>query len=231
MQTVRPKFLVLLKPPVAPLLALSLALLLAACQGPAPATLPNLQAGGTLPRPVNAAPAQLDGYRMPARLAGLEGDGAISRPGEDGWRQWRFADADTRLKVTLYGLPGGWQDLSATRIVSGHYGQLRQQRVNRVYNSRDQSIRVVGERLFDLEGHVTASGAWLINRPGQRPLHETLLLTTGPGHFIRLEAASRQRDTTALLRLSKRALAEFRAGQRRVEDSGAGKMEAPPAAK
>ncbi|HCE41006.1 MAG TPA: hypothetical protein DEV80_13215, partial [Alcanivorax sp.] len=98
-----------------------------------------------------------------------------------------------------------------TRLVSGHYGQLRQQRVNRVYNSADLSLRVVQERLFDLEGHVTASGAYLINRPNRRPLYETLLLTVDGDRFIRIEAASREGDTTALLRLSKRALAEFRA--------------------
>lgn len=206
------------------LLAVLLPALLAGCQTPAPRGLPDLRGGGTLPREVSAPPARLDGYRAPARLAGLDGDGTVSRPGEDGWRQWRFANADTRLRLTLYGLPGGWQDLSDTRIVSGHYGQLRQQRVNRVYNSADQSIRFVGERLFDLEGHVTASGAWLINRPDCRPLYETLLLTSGPGHFIRLEAASRDRDTTALLRLSKRALAEFRAYQGKATASSSGSV-------
>ena len=195
-----------------PLLTLLLLATLAGCRTP-PATLPTLYGNGALPRVAAAQPVRLDEYRAPPELAGLRGDGEISHTGGNGWRQWLFGDADTRLKVTLYGLPGGWEDLSATRIVSGHYGHLRQQRVNRVYNSADQSIRFLHERLFDLEGRITASGTYLINRPNRRPLHETLLLTLAGDHFVRLETASRERDTRDLLRLSKRALAEFKAYQ------------------
>ena len=180
---------------------------------PSTATIPELRARDTLataPAPTTTMPAWLGAAQAPPRLAGLDRDGEISNS-ELGWRRWVYGNPNLRLTLTLYGLPDGWQGLDATRLVSGHYGQLRQQRVNRVYNSSDLSLRVVQERLFDLEGHVTASGAYLINRPNRRPLYETLLLSLDGDRFIRVEAASREQDTTALLRLSKRALAEFRA--------------------
>ncbi|MBL7249397.1 hypothetical protein [Alloalcanivorax marinus] len=194
--------------------ALLIVVLAGGCASPPPtATIPELRARDAVDRtpPAPAAmPVWLAAAQAPPRLAGLDRDGEISND-DQGWRRWVYGDPNRRLTLTLYGLPEGWQDLDATRLVSGHYGQLRQQRVNRVYNSDDLSLRVVRERLFDLEGHVTASGAYLINRPNRRPLYETLLLTVDGDRFIRIEAASREADTTALLRLSKRALAEFRA--------------------
>ena len=168
--------------------------------------------GDTLPRQITAPPLALDRFHAPPGLAGLASDGEISSE-RSGWRRWLFGDPDTRLTVTVYGLPAGWRDLDEERVVSGHYGQLRQQRVNRVYNSNNQSIRFTSERLFDLEGRLTASARYLINQPGRRPLYEVLLLTVNGDHFVRIESASRERNTTELLRLSKRALAEFRAFQ------------------
>jgi hypothetical protein len=93
--------------------------------------------------------------------------------------------------VTVYGLPAGWQDLGQERIVSGHYGQLRQQRINRVYNSDNQSIRFTSERLFDLEAASPPAPATWFNQPGRRPLHEVLLLTVDGDHFVRIESGSR----------------------------------------
>ncbi len=194
--------------------ALCVIVLLGGCAStpPTTATIPELKArdAAETPSPPPAMPAWLAAAQAPPRLAGLDRDGEISND-EQGWRRWVYGAPHRRLTLTLYGLPAGWDGLDDTRLVSGHYGQLRQQRVNRVYNSADLSLRVVQERLFDLEGHVTASGAYLINRPNRRPLYETLLLTVDGDRFIRIEAASREQDTTALLRLSKRALAEFRA--------------------
>lgn len=188
---------------------------LAGCTTPAPQnSIRTLQGGdgGTLPRQMAQQALALDHFHAPPRLAGLESNGEISSD-RAGWRQWLFGDPDTRLTVTIYGLPGGWHDLGQERIVSGHYGQLRQQRINRVYNSDNQSIRFTSERLFDLEGHLTASARYLVNQPGRRPLQEALLLTVDGDHFVRIEGASRERKTTELLQMSKRALAEFRAFQ------------------
>ncbi len=190
-------------------------LTLTACAGQAPQnSIRTLQAsdGSTLPRHLTEQPLALERFRAPPRLAGLEGNGEISSD-QAGWRQWLFGDPDTRLTVTVYGLPPGWRDLGQERIVSGHYGQLRQQRVNRVYNSDNQSIRFTSERLFDLEGRLTASARYLINQPGRQPRHEVLLLTVDGDHFVRVEGASRARKNIELLRISKRALAEFRAFQ------------------
>ncbi|MBF1801871.1 hypothetical protein [Alloalcanivorax profundimaris] len=194
---------------------LCIVVLLGGCASapPTTATIPELRARDAAETPSPAPPAMpawLAAAQAPPRLAGLDRDGEISND-EQGWRRWVYGAPHRRLTLTLYGLPAGWDGLDDTRLVSGHYGQLRQQRVNRVYNSDDLSLRFVQERLFDLEGHVTASGAYLINRPNRRPLYETLLLTLDGDRFIRIEAASREQDTTALLRLSKRALAEFRA--------------------
>ncbi|HEX5677143.1 MAG TPA: hypothetical protein VFX91_04140 [Alcanivorax sp.] len=188
---------------------------LTACAGPAPQnSIRTLQGsdGDTLPRQVARPPLALDRFHAPPGLAGLDSNGEISND-QAGWRQWLFGDPDTRLTVTVYGLPGGWRDLDQQRIVSGHYGQLRQQRIHQVYNSDNQSIRFISERLFDLEGRLTASARYLINQPGHRPLYEVLLLTVDDHHFVRVESASRERNATELLRMSKRALAEFRALQ------------------
>lgn len=168
--------------------------------------------GDSLPRQIAARPLALDRFRAPPALAGLKRDGDISNH-QSGWRQWLFGEPQTRLTVTVYGLPAGWRELDEARVVSGHYGQLRQRRVNRVYNSDNQSIRFTSERLFDLEGRLTASARYLINQPGRRPLHEVLLLTVDDHHFVRIESGSREYNTTELLRMSKRALAEFRAFQ------------------
>lgn len=188
---------------------------LTGCTGPATQnSIRTLQGsdGDTLPRRMTQHTLALERFHAPPRLGGLDSDGEISSD-RAGWRQWLFGDPDTRLTVTVYGLPAGWRDLDQERIVSGHYGQLRQQRVNRVYNSDNQSIRFTSERLFDLEGRLTASARYLINQPGRRPLHEVLLLTVDDDHFVRVESGSRERNATELLRMSKRALAEFRAFQ------------------
>jgi len=195
---------------------------LAGCAAPAPENnIRTLQGGdgGSLPRQLAGQTLALDRFRGPPELAGLESNGEISSD-RSGWRQWLFGDPGTRLTVTVYGLPAGWQDLGQERIVSGHYGQLRQQRINRVYNSDNRSIRFTSERLFDLEGRLTASARYLVNQPGRRPLHEVLLLTMDGDHFVRIESGSRERKTTELLQMSKRALAEFRAFQAaRADDS------------
>ena len=195
---------------------------LTGCATPAPEnSIRTLQGGDgdTLPRQLAGQTLALDRFRGPPELAGLESNGEISSD-RSGWRQWLFGDPRTRLTVTVYGLPAGWRDLGQERIVSGHYGQLRQQRINRVYNSDNQSIRFTSERLFDLEGRLTASARYLVNQPGRRPLREVLLLTVDDDHFVRIESGSRERDTTELLRMSKRALAEFRAFQAaRADDS------------
>jgi len=188
---------------------------LGACTTPTPPhTIRNLEGddSATLPRQVTDQPLALTRFHAPQQLAGLESDGEISSD-RDGWRQWVFGDPGTRLTVTVYGLPGGWQDLDQQRIVSGHYGQLRQRRINRVYNSDNQSIRFTSERLFDLEGHLTASARYLVNQPGRQPLSEVLLVTVDGDHFVRVECASRALRTRQLLQISKRALAEFRAHQ------------------
>lgn len=195
---------------------------LAGCATPAPQnSIRTLEGGdgGTLPRQMAGQPLALDRFQAPPALAGLESNGEISSE-RSGWRQWLFGDPGTRLTVTVYGLPAGWRDLEQERIVSGHYGQLRQQRINRVYNSDNQSIRFTQERLFDLEGRLTASARYLVNQPGRRPLHEVLLLTVDNDYFVRIESGSRERKTPELLSMSKRALAEFRAFQAaRAEDS------------
>ncbi len=188
---------------------------LAGCANPTPEnSIRTLQGndGDTLPRQLAGQTLTLDRFGAPPDLAGLESNGEISSD-RAGWRQWLFGDPRTRLTVTVYGLPAGWRDLDQERIVSGHYGQLRQQRINRVYNSDNQSIRFTSERLFDLEGRLTASARYLVNEPDRRPLHEVLLLTVDDDHFVRIESGSRERDTTELLQMSKRALAEFRAFQ------------------
>jgi len=195
-------------------LLVSAMLSLAGCATPAAQnSIRTLEGGGdSLPRQLAGQPLALDRFHAPPRLAGLESDGEISSD-RAGWRQWLFGDRDTRLTVTVYGLPAGWDELDEERVVSGHYGQLRQQRINRVYNSDNQSIRFTSERLSDLEGHLTASARYLVNEPGRRPLREVLLLTVDGDHFVRIEGGSRERKTTELLRISKRALAEFRAFQ------------------
>jgi|TARA_R100001143_G_scaffold37945_1_gene35278 hypothetical protein len=192
----------------------SAVLSLAGCAGPPTNSIRTLEGGdgGTLPRHLGEPPLALDRFHAPPGLAGLDSDGEISSD-RSGWRQWLFGDPDTRLTVTVYGLPAGWQDLDEERVVSGHYGQLRQQRVNRVYNSDNQSIRFTSERLFDLEGRLTASARYLVNQPGRQPLREVLLLTVDGDYFVRIESGSRERKTTELLQMSKRALAEFRAFQ------------------
>jgi hypothetical protein len=204
--------------PILPrLLAALLCLPLAACQSPGLGTIPTLHGsdGAGLPYSLPAPEQDFSHFESPPRLAGLAANGQISHPdGEQGWRQWRYQGDGITLRLTLYGLPGGWQDLSPTRIVAGHYGQLRQARVDRVYHSRDQAILFRQERLFDLEGRQTASAMFIINETGRTPLYETLLLTIENHHFIRLEAASRQHQGRALQSRVKRALAEFRAAQR-----------------
>lgn len=198
------------------LLALPLCLLLAACQTTGLGTIPMLRGsdGEGLPRSLPSQTQDLGHFQGPPQLAGLSADGQISQPDERGWRQWRYRGDHMVLRLTLYGLPGGWEDLSATRIVAGHYGQLRQARVDRVYENPEQTIRFQDERLFDLEGRQTASARLVINQTNRTPLYETLLLTVEGDHFIRLETASRQHHGAAQQRLAKRALAEFRAAQK-----------------
>lgn len=201
------------RPALAGLFVIS-ALGLAGCQSPDNdlKTLPTLTAetGDSLPHNIQSKPLNLDRFHAPAQLAGLRTDGVITRPDGGGWRQWRYRDAGTLMALTVYGLPGGWQGLTPKRIVAGHYGQLRQRKVNAVYDSDDQALNFVKERLFDLDGHITAIGQMLINAPDRTPTYELLLLTLDGDHFVRLNLVSRKPNTQRLARLAKIALAEFR---------------------
>lgn len=201
-----------------PTLAATLAatVLLGGCQAPAArlGTLPTLPSrtapAAAIPHRIPGPPLNTNRFHAPAQLAGLTANGSISKPDGQGWKQWRYRDADNLLKITLYALPGGWQSLSAKRIVSGHYGQLRQRKVNDIYHSRGQALNFVKERRFNLNGRSTVISEMLINAAGEAPLYEVLLLSIDDDHFIRLELASRKPDTARLAQLAKRALTAFR---------------------
>lgn len=187
---------------------------LAGCQSDT-ASLPTLpgsaqSAAAALPHDVPSHPFKVDRYHGPATLAGLKANGSISHDQGDGWKQWRYRDAHTLMKVTLYGLPGGWHQMTAKEIVSGHYGQLRQRKVNAIYNSANRSLKFVNEREFNLDGHETVISQMLINAPDQNPLYEVLLLTLDNNHFVRLNLLSDQPNTKRLATMAKIALTEFR---------------------
>lgn len=201
------------RPILAPVLLLAAAGL-GGCQSNT-AALPTLPgsaqaAAAALPHDVPSKPVKVDRFHSPATLAGLKADGSITRDKGDGWKQWRYRDAHTLMKVTIYGLPGGWRAMSPKDIVSGHYGQLRQRKVHEIYNSADKSLKFVNEREFNLDGHETVISQMLINAPNRTPLYEVLLLTVDGNHFTRLDLLSDRPSTKRLANLAKRALTEFR---------------------
>ncbi|MCE7507715.1 hypothetical protein [Alloalcanivorax xenomutans] len=152
-------------------------------------------------------------FRTPKTLAGLEADGEITAPRR---RQWRYrlpAPAGERVTVTVVPMPGGWERMSPRRAVSGRYGQLRQRRLDHLMQRPDLSLTVDEERLFDLEGHATASSRWhWLDNNGNRRDQALLLMHMGD-HFLLFEGYSRDQNSRWLLLLLKRAQAEFRAAQ------------------
>lgn len=202
---------------LAPGLMLFTTLALAGCQNNAVRLdrLPKLGADidTGLPHSIPDAAVNVRRFHSPPRLAGLPADGTITRTEGSSWKQWRYRNTSTLLEVTVYGLPGGWQSLSPRRIIAGHYGQLRQHRINEIYHNPGRSLEFVQERLFNLNGHTTAAARMRIDIPGQSPRYEVLLLSLDGNHFLRISLASRKLDTHQLARTAKIALVQFRKAQ------------------
>lgn len=200
--------------PVRPMVLPMLLLALAGCQSDS-ASLPSLpdsaqSAAAALPHDMPGTRLRVDRFHGPARLAGLKANGSLSGEQGQGWKQWRYRSDHTLLKLTLYGLPGGWNTMTPKEIVSGHYGELRQRKVNAIYHSADQSLKFVNERELNLDGHETVISQMLINAPNHTPLYEVLLLTVDGNHFVRLDLLSDKPDSKRLANMAKLALTEFR---------------------
>ncbi|MDX1803627.1 MAG: hypothetical protein R3292_06065 [Alcanivorax sp.] len=166
-----------------------------------------------LPHEILAPKIDLKHFTAPPLLAGLKYDGEISSHRSRTFL-YRNEDRSEELNVAVYGLPGGWDNMSPQRAVAGHYGELRQRRVEKALRNSANALTIVRENLIDLEGHPTAEAQmrWV---EGGRPIeNQALLLTLQNSTFIRITNASYQQDSRKLLQQTKRALAEFRAAQK-----------------
>lgn len=159
------------------------------------------------------APQQAGAFRLQGRLEVPDQNQVVFRYGLPG-------AADRRLDISLYPLPPGWHDLSAERIVSGHYGQVRQAFADRASRRPNTLLRAMQERLRrNVAGDFTvAEGVLLEEHKGVARLI-VLEIAALPEVFVRVTASAPEVDGQEQLEDARTALTLFLEHQKKATGS------------
>ncbi len=127
------------------LVLLLLAALLGGCQAADQDGAGRRWIGQTLPPVVDVTtlqlPTQLETYVLQGEMAGERGIKRVAL--------YRDQSSGETVKLALYSLPGGWEDYSAERRVSGHYLQVRNDFGRRLLKRGAQSVILIRERMSE----------------------------------------------------------------------------------
>lgn len=191
------------------LLSLPILSLLVAC-----AAQPVIEGGDRLPWRVPAAELDISALPAPQVLAGrfvLQGE--INNPANQTrllryhWRE----NEQRKLDITLYPLPGGWEDLPAERMVAGHYGQIRQHLVERLMQpSGVIAVNITGETIEHDEAfsHPIVSGR-LQQVFDRRSSITRVELTALPPMFVRIALSAPEDEDASLGDAVREALLDY----------------------
>lgn len=130
--------------------ALLLSALISACTAER-----NIESGDRISWQLPSQPLDMQAWPAPDNLAQrFVFQGEIDNP-DSQTRLLRYSASDNperKLDITLYPIPAGWEDLPPSRLLGGHYGQVRQHLVERLMLAGASEINVDEEQLeFDSE--------------------------------------------------------------------------------
>lgn len=195
-------------------------LLLAGCAVPSPeAPATDLGRLGFQPKAPEVdisrydAPQQAGAFRLKGKLEVPDHDQVVFRYGLPG-------ASDRRLDISLYPLPPGWHDLSAERIATGHYGQVRQAFADRASHRPNTVLRAMQERLRrNVAGDYTVAEGVLLEERGGGARLIVLEITALPEVFVKVTASAPEVDGQEQLEDTRTALTRFLEHQKKTTGS------------
>lgn len=183
-------------------------LLLAGC-----ASAPPEQDLGRLGLQPEVPDVDISRFQAPENAGAFRLQGQLEVPDQD-QVVFRYAlpgAPDRRLDISVYPLPPGWHDLSAERIVSGHYGQVRQAFADRATHSHGKVVlRAMQEQLRrDVAGTHTVAEGVLLEESGASARLIVLEIATLPNVFVRVTASAPEAAGQEQLEDARIALTRF----------------------
>lgn len=159
-----------------------LTLALAACTTAEAPPAPVLE---TIPLPIPPAEADLAAWQVPPQLGPFRFQGEVSLENQS-LRLLRYRSSDdTLLDLALFPFPGGWDTMTPSRAVAGHYGQQRQDMIERALRHGAQEVQPLAETLTGEAGlpYPLARGR-LLQHYSRETLVTLMALTAVPPVFI-----------------------------------------------
>ncbi|MDF1820822.1 MAG: hypothetical protein P1U64_04585 [Alcanivoracaceae bacterium] len=166
-------------------LVLALALLVA-CQNPGAGTaaIPD-----SVPRNLPKKTVDLLAYPAPA-LSGYQfmGDGKLEVSQRRVFVYQDTGSDGARLQLAIYAIPEGWDDMAPTRLVAGHYGQVRESLIQHLLRSSNDELELLEDRLVDSAALAYPIGfAQMIQHERAAKTRYTLMLSAHQPLFVRME--------------------------------------------
>lgn len=164
-------------------------LLLASCQSQPDPQAPRVRFGQT----IAPSATNISGVELPKQLGNYHLQGDVS-----GERQTRrvalYQHADGRtLKVTLYPVPGGWEDYDDQRKVSGQYIQTRQELGARLIKRGAKEVRQVMEQaVAPTAGRAAQIAAVIEANPEASSAQIAFVLSCTDVYFVHLSMEGNQ---------------------------------------
>lgn len=188
-------------------LGITLTLLISACATPPPER--NMGRLGLEPK---VPEVDMGAYSAPDTAGAFELRGRMDVPDSQRtlFRYQLPGAPERKLDIALYPLPPGWHDLPEERVVSGHYGQVRQSFVDRARRRGNLHLRAMQERLRrdEASDRLVAEGV-LLEESGDRARLIVLQIAALPKVFVRLTASAPEAVGQEQLEDARSALTAF----------------------
>lgn len=167
---------------------------------------------GRIPMALPAPDVDLSLYSSPKALAGFTLQGSL-QPSNNNLKLFHYIDEQNpgrTLQIAIYPIPAGWDDLPPGRTVAGHYGQVRQESIERLVRQTENAVAITHEELSgEQQLDYPVAAAELRSEHRNHPLSKQLLLTAVPPLFIRLTLENRSTEIGELRQVAHEALVIF----------------------
>ena len=161
--------------------------------------------GQTLPPAVSVAEV-----RLPQKLGGFTLQGEIADQ-RDKLRVALYGNEGQSLRVSVYALPGGWEEFDDERRVGSQYLQTRQDFVDRLLKRGAQSVRLINESVNEgTDGDLVMASATLEASPWIPEGRVQFILTSSAHYLLQLSRDSSEKsDAIPLLKNLTRDLVAY----------------------
>lgn len=166
-----------------------------------------------LPLQLSRDTVDMERWPAPERLAGqFIFQGEINNPASQ-TRLLRYSDIDDpdhKLDITLYPIPAGWHDLPPSRLLGGHYGQVRQHLAERLMVAGVREIRISDEQMAtDDELDIVVVSSRLEQRFDDSSRINRVVLAAHETVFVRASLASPAEQDPETARILREAFRDY----------------------